>query len=241
MNPRQRKGMLLMAVAGLGLVLVFVLVAGYVADVRSEVEPKVKVLQLRADVPARRPFDDRSVTEIELPQKWAPVRALRDRSALAGLVAGVDLPRGSVLQQGMAVAPPELEEGQREIAILVDAETGVAGKVGAGSTVDVVATFEGDRSESNQPESRVIVSKARVIAVGQTTQKQRGGGDTTQVEPGQVVPVTFALTPVQALTMTYAESFAQEVRLALIRPGDDEAVPRDERSFPAPRKKATRR
>jgi pilus assembly protein CpaB len=234
-NPRQRRGILLIAMATIGLVMVFVLVAGYVADVRSEVDPKITVLQLGADIGARQPFDDRTLRDVEVPERWAPPRALRDRSTLAGLVAGVDLPRGATLQQGMAVAPPELEKGQREIAILVDAETGVAGKVGAGSTVDVVATFEGERSDSKRPESRIIVSNARVIAIGQPSQRKRGS-ETTQVEPGQVVPVTFALSPVEALTMTYAESFAQEVRLALIRQGDSEPIPRDERAFPAPRR-----
>jgi hypothetical protein len=39
-------------------------------------------------------------------------------------------------------------------------------------------------------------------------------------DPGQVVPITFALTPEQALVVSYAESNAAEVRLALLRPGD---------------------
>ena len=38
-------------------------------------------------------------------------------------------------------------------------------------------------------------------------------------DPAQVVPVTFALTPEQALVVSYAESNATEVRLALLRPG----------------------
>ena len=46
MNPRQRRGILLLTLSALGLLGVFVLVAGYVADVRGEVEPKVQVLTL---------------------------------------------------------------------------------------------------------------------------------------------------------------------------------------------------
>ena len=46
MNPRQRRGLLLIAIAALGLVVVFVLVAGYVSDVRREVDPKVSLLAL---------------------------------------------------------------------------------------------------------------------------------------------------------------------------------------------------
>ena len=100
MNPRQRLGALLVAMAAVGLILVFVIVAGIVADVRSEVDPKVTVLRLRTDVAARQPFEDSSVVEVKVPERYVPPRALRDRSALAGLVAGVDMPRGSVLQHG---------------------------------------------------------------------------------------------------------------------------------------------
>jgi hypothetical protein len=39
MNPRQRRGILLLTLSALGLLGVFVLVAGYVADVRAEVDP----------------------------------------------------------------------------------------------------------------------------------------------------------------------------------------------------------
>src|SRR5687768_16064880 len=42
MNPRQRRGILLLTLAALGLLGVFALVAGYVADVRAEVDPKVR-------------------------------------------------------------------------------------------------------------------------------------------------------------------------------------------------------
>ena len=50
-------------------------------------------------------------------------------------------------------------------------------------------------------------------------------------DPEQVVPVTFALDPRQALTVTYAESFASEVRLALRRPGEATELTRRERVY----------
>lgn len=225
--------------SAVGLILVFVLVAGYVADVREEVEPKIGVLRLDQDVARNQPIPDDATGLVEVPERYAPPRALRDRSALTGLVAGTSLPRGSVLQQGMAIAPPELESGQREIAILVDAETGVAGKVRPNDLVDVVATFDGERSPTSaRPQSQIIVSGARVLNVGAATARNRGpdttGGGGAEAEVGQSVPVTFALSVQDALTVTYAESFAQEVRLALTRPGDTERVPPDERVFPPP-------
>jgi pilus assembly protein CpaB len=67
-----------------------------------------------------------------------------------------------------------------------------------------------------------------VIDVGRPELKGGRGVQEQAADPEQVVPVTFALDARQALTVTYAESFAQEVRLALLRPGEEAALsPRD--------------
>ena len=41
----------------------------------------------------------------------------------------------------MLVTPPEINQGEREVAILVDAATGVAGKIAPGRQVDVIASY----------------------------------------------------------------------------------------------------
>jgi pilus assembly protein CpaB len=229
MNPRQRRAILLIALSAIGLIGVFVLVAGYVSDVRAEVDPKVYILQLTRSVDRNSAVPDNAVRFVEMPQKWAPRNALRDRGQLVGLVAASDLQAGSILQDGMLESPPELKPNEREIAITVDAETGVAGKVGPGSIVDIVATFGGD--QSTPAESTVVVAGARIIDVGQT--QLRGGRSVqgAQPDPSQVVPVTFALDPKEQLRVTYAESFAQEVRLALLRPGESSNLEPDERFY----------
>lgn len=218
MNPRQRRGLLLIAIAALGLVVVFVLVAGYVADVREEVDPKVRLLALAKPVEENQAITDEMVKTIEMPERWAPPAAMRDPGALVGLVAGTDLDADTLLQEDMLVAPPQLAPGQRELAILVDAETGVAGKIGPDSVVDLIATYPG--SDRKAPESRVVVPSARIIEVGQPRLKGGNGIQEQSADPGQVVPITFALSPEQALVVSYAESNASEVRLALLRPGD---------------------
>src|SRR5688572_28721673 len=121
----------------------------------------------------------------------------------------------------MLVDPPQLSRGQREVAILVDAETGVAGKIGPGSVVDIVATFDGDTQRGIAPRSTVVVPAARIIEVGQAQLKGGRGVQPAEADPTEVVPVTFALTPREQLRVTEAESFAQEVRLALRRQGDE--------------------
>ena len=234
MNPRQRRGLLLLVLSGLGLLAVFVLVASYVSDVRTEVDPKIKLLTLSKPVKAFQSIPDDAVTEITMPRRWAPRTALRDRSQLVGFVAGTDLRPDSLLQRDMLVAPPDLGPGQREMAILVDAETGVAGKIGPDSVVDIVGTFAGDAERGIPPRSTVVVPGARIIDVGQPQVKGGRGVQQPDADPQEVVPVTFALTPKQQLQVTHAESFAQEVRLALRRPGDIAPLEKGETLYTRP-------
>ena len=48
------------------------------------------------------------------------------------------------------------------------------------------------------------------------------------------MPVTFALTPMQQLRVTEAESFAQEVRLALLRPNETTPLKKNEQTYIRP-------
>jgi pilus assembly protein CpaB len=228
-NPRQRRGLLLIAIAALGLAVVFVLIAGYVADVRREVDPKVSLIALAKPVERYQAITDDMVKTTEMPERWAPPSALRDPGQLVGLVAGTDLEPETLLQRDMLTAPPQLAPGQRELAILVDAETGVAGKIGPDALVDVIATYPGD--ERKAAESRVVVPNARIIEVGQPRLAGGRGVQEQAADPAEVVPVTFALTPEQALVVSYAESNATEVRLALLRPGSEEDLKKRQRAY----------
>jgi pilus assembly protein CpaB len=218
-------------IAAAGLVGVFLLIAGYVRDVSRQVGPKIEVLELTRPLAAYQQPTSNDLGFTEVPAKWAPRDALRDPSQVAGLVAGVALPAGTELEQGMLIAPPTLKPGQREIAILVDAETGVAGNLQPGSLVDIVATFQGNSQQGSKNSARVVVPDARVLQVGSpttTTTSTTGGAATASSQAAlqnAVVPVTFALTPQQVLQVSYAESFAQKVRLSVIAPNTTGATP----------------
>ncbi len=220
--------------SGLGLLAVFVLVASYVADVRTEVDPKIRLLTLSKPVKQFESIPDGAVTEVTMPKRWAPPTALRSRAQLVGYVAGTNLSRDSMLQKDMLIAPPELGPGQREVAILVDAETGVAGRIGPGSIVDIVGSFAGSPDRGVKPKSTVVVPAARIIAVGQPQLKGGRGVQPAESDPKQVVPVTFALTPKENLHVIEAESFADEVRLALRRPNDTSPLKKGELSYSRP-------
>ena len=52
MNPRQRRAVLLLAIAAIGLIGVFALVANYVSEVETQVGDKMVVLELTRPVAA---------------------------------------------------------------------------------------------------------------------------------------------------------------------------------------------
>jgi pilus assembly protein CpaB len=220
MNPRQRRAVLLLALAFAGLIGVFALVANYVSDVDTQVGPKITVLELTKPVDANEAINDEDVTEKLIPRRWAPKAALTDRNQLIGFVAGAKLEPNSILQEGMLVTPPEIHPGEREVALLVDASSGVAGKITPNRLVDVIAAFPPDAQQKKPARTIVLVSGARVIAVGQPQLKGANGVQDAQRDPTQVVPVTFALSKRQEVLVSHAESFAQDVRLALLPPGD---------------------
>jgi pilus assembly protein CpaB len=218
LNPRQRQGALLLVVAGAGLIAVFVLIVGYVRNVSKQVGPKIQVLELNSTLQPYQPITLSMLGYRSVPARWASQNALRSPGQAVGEVSDVTIPAGTDLESGMLSAPPTIQAGQEEMAIYVDAETGVAGQITPGSDVSIVATFQGNNSAGSS--ARVIVPAAKVLGIGTPT--TAGGSGTSSSQPssqGQVVPVTFALTPTQVLAVSYAESFAQKVRLALMTPG----------------------
>ena len=159
MTPRQRRGVLLLFVAGIGAILVFSLISGYVSDVRKDVEPKTGVLVLTRAVPELQPIPPDAVAMKSVPEKWVGRQALRDPSQIGSLVPNEPLPAGVELQQGMLVEPPALEKGQQEISILINADTGVAGKLKPGDMVDVLATFQPDDQTRSPASARTIIRR----------------------------------------------------------------------------------
>ena len=240
MTPRQRRGVLLLFVAAVGAILVFSAISSYVDDVRKDVDPKTTVLVLTRSVPELQPIPLEAVREQSAPVKWAGRQALRDAAEIGSLVPNTPLEAGVELQQGMLVEPPSLEEGQQEISILINADTGVAGKLQPGDSVDVLATFPADERQHSPASARTLIRRARVVTVGLPRSAARPGtnpqdGTQTANEQQVLVPVTFALRPTLALRLTYAETFASEIRLSLIRRGDEgRKLPKGKREFTLP-------
>lgn len=229
MNPRQRRGVLLIGLAVIAAGGVFWMVSQYLADVRTQLGPMVSVVAVADDdLP---PFATPSSEDLEVrevPRRWLPPNSFTDPAQIGDRVTAAAVPAGTVLSQGMFLDRPAIGPGEREIAIMVDAETGVGGKITSGAVVDIFATFVGD--DSTAPSSRIVVQRAEIIEVGSPVDTPAGvaGPGSVGFGSSQRLPVTFRLSIEDARTLTYVESFAASIRLALRAPTDDEILSSDE-------------
>jgi pilus assembly protein CpaB len=231
MNSRQRRGIILLLLSVLCALGAFAGVFAVIHDAESKVGPETTAYRLRADVPAYQLLEESKdrFEKISMPKRWLPPTAVTDLAQLNGKMAVTPLHKGSLLQQDMIAARPELKPGQQEIAIMIDAATGVAGKITPGARVNVYATFEG-KKEGAPDQSKIIVTNARVLDVGRITALDPDSSKNQQ-QPTEAVPITFALSTLDAQRITYAESFAQRVRLALVAPGSETSVPDKDRTY----------
>ncbi|MFI6353099.1 Flp pilus assembly protein CpaB [Streptomyces sp. NPDC050743] len=229
MNSRQRRGVILLILSVLCALGAFAGVLSVVRNVDSKVGPEVTAYRVRSDVKPYTTLDAGQFEKIEMPRRWLSGNAVTDLRQIQGKIAVTTLRKGSLLQSDMIVDQPALQPGQQEVAIMIDAATGVAGKITPGSHVNVYATFAG-KKEGDPDQSKIIVTDARVLDVGQITALDPDQSKNQQ-QPSEAVPITFALSTLDAQRITYAESFAQRVRLALVAPGSETSVPDKDRTY----------
>jgi pilus assembly protein CpaB len=195
-------------VLSVGLAIaVFLGVATYVDSVNRRVGPMVTVYQATEDLNAFSQLTADRVEAVAVPAQWTDEASRLTVQDIEGRTIAVPLSAGSRVSMDILVPPSDLNPNEREVAINVDAVTGIAGRVRPGDRVDVYAVFADVPGLANQ--SRILVRNVRVVSVGGTQQvEQRETG-----EIQDVVPVTLALVPQDALAVTYASTFAEQVRL----------------------------
>jgi len=231
MNSRQRRGVILLVLSVLCAVGAFAGVLSVIRDVNSKVGPEVPAYRLKSDIAPYKELTADQFERVSMPDRWLSSTAVTSLSQVRGKIAVTQLKKGSLLQTDMIVDRPALEAGQQEIAILIDAATGVAGKIDPGSRVNIYATFKDD-TDNGKDQSKVIVQNARVIDVGKLTALDPGqSGNDRRRSADEAVPITFALDTADAQRVAYAESFAEHVRLALIADGADAPVAPGDRSY----------
>ncbi|MFC8014096.1 Flp pilus assembly protein CpaB [Streptomyces cinereoruber] len=215
MNSRQRRGVILLLLSVLCALGAFAGVLAVISDVNSKVGPETTAYRIKTNVKPYEALNAGQFEKITMPKRWLSETAVTDLVAIRGKIAVTTLKAGSLLQEDMIVDRPALQPGQQEIAIMIDAGTGVAGKITAGATVNIYATFAGEK-KGDPDQSRMIVSGARVLDVGRLTPASERSDRSDKAT--STVPITFALSTLDTQRVAYAESFAEHVRLALVAP-----------------------
>lgn len=216
MNPRQRRGALFLLASVVLATIVFVSVGRYVSQVESQVGPTITVFQVSQPIDPYSPLGASNVEAIEVPRRWAAPTAVTSMRSLEGRRVGFELASGTIVSSDMFIPTTDLSPTEREIAVNVNSVTGVAGRVEPGDRVDIVAVFSDVPGLPKQV--RVLVRDVRIVSIGGRQTVTRDTDDSVG-EKQDVVPVTLALEPKDTLAVTYAGSFAEEVRLVAL-PGD---------------------
>jgi len=231
MNSRQRRGVILLVLSVLCALGAFAGVLSVIRDVNSKVGPEVAAYRLKSDIAPYKELSADQFQKVSMPKRWLSDTAVTSLSQIRGKIAVTQLEKGSLLQSDMIVDQPSLEAGQQEIAIMIDASTGVAGKINPGSRVNIYATFKAE-NDKTKDQSKVIVENARVLDVGKLTALDPGqSSDDRRRNASEAVPITFALDTADAQRVAYAESFAEHVRLALVAGGSETSVPPSDRTY----------
>ncbi len=217
MNPRQRRGVLFILLAALLAVVVFFVIASYVGRVQSQVGSVVTVYRAAEDLPAYAELDESSLVADEVPARWLSESARVTPEDLLGRRIGFNVAEGTLLSSDMLVPPSDLSPTEREIAIQVNQITGIADRVRPGDFVDIYAVFADVPGLPKQV--RVLVQNVRVVSVRGSQVRVDENSPSGQQN---VVPVTLALEPNDALAVTYAAAFAEEVRLVGLPTGTPE-------------------
>lgn len=232
MNSRQRRGVILLVLSVLCALGAFAGVLSVIRDVNSKVGPEVTAYRLKSDIAPYKELTAGQFEKISMPERWLSDTAVTSLAEIRGKIAVTQLEKGSLLQTDMIVDRPELEAGQQEIAIMIDASTGVAGKINPGSRVNIYATFKAEDNDKGVDQSKLIVADARVLDVGKLTALEPGqSSNDRRRTANEAVPITFALDTADAQRVAYAESFAEHVRLALVAGGSTSTVPPGDRSY----------
>lgn len=214
------------------IALAFALVAGGLAasqvesridEVESRVGAPVPVVVAARDVRAGTRLEadalDRLLAVEEVPERFAPPDAIAAPEEATGLRLATPLPSGSYVEvgdletgpaPGAAPAAPDLAPGERVVEVPV-AGGGLAGAP-PGSRVDVLVTT---RPEIGGGRTYVALQSVELLDARAALES---AGD--PAAPSTGATAALRVTVEQAVMLTAAENFAQEIRLLMRSPQD---------------------
>lgn len=249
--------LILVAAAIVGLAAAF-LAGRYINAARLKVEAQAKpveVLVATKDLPqgmtAEQLFSGGYVEKRAIPAQFVASGAISSSSAVEGQLLAASVSAGEQLtkarfsyasQAGLAFSVPE----DHVAVAMADSEViGVAGLVRPGDFVAVIATFESGSNAVADAETRIIIPKARVLAVDDSlssiestapaTEKKSSvlsGGGKTMADKTAPATITLALSSADAERLVFADEEGA-VRLALLASGVTDVARTSGTRYPA--------
>ena len=145
----------------------------------------------------------------------------------------LDIQQGAIILREF-LATNRLAEGLMEVSLAVNSTTSVGGRVRPGQRVDVIVSYKQGNGENTKSVTEVLLQAIEVLAVVNDNQRLERLGQYSDPASGAAyavyqdmaqgptlnTSVVLALSPEDAIRLTYMINFAQEVRLLIRRPGD---------------------
>ncbi len=204
MITRRRRGMILLAVAGAGVVVTFLSVLSYTQEVASRLGPTQTVVTTSRDIPPWTPITTEDVSVLSVPVRFAPAGALGSTGDVVGQVSPMRMPTGTFVLTSSIVDPPRLAPDEREVTLQADGEVSFGGTIAVDDVVDITAVYSDSGFEP------VVLIPGRVLAVHAATAER---GDTLvslAVQPDGVTEIARARAAADAIIV--ARQAPSEVR-----------------------------
>jgi pilus assembly protein CpaB len=196
------------------------------APAQGVVATHAVVVTTRA-VPAGKPLPADALQVLQLPID--PGGAYQDVARVAGQVPLVNLGANVPVLESQLLAglARQIPDGERAMAVAVDEVIGVGNQVQPGDFVDVFVVLRRDSQEIPQSQTRMLLSRLRVLAYGNgavnEAPKQQGEQMMARREGAKTAVLSVPLEQVSKLVMAQQ---AGRLMLALRNP-TDEAMPSD--------------
>lgn len=214
--------------------LAAVMAATYLNSARVRLDAQsepVEVLVAQEEIPrgtsAEDLFTKKLVTTQKIPRQFIAAGAISSQRALDGQVLSVGLSQGEQLTSGRFQYPSQagiaysVPANYVALSIAVDKVTSVSGLLRPGDQVMVIGTVASGSKDKPAVSTKVLVPKARVLAVGsdsgagsqnQPTTQQAGGlmgaAGRTQAD-STVNAVTVAVSPSDAERIVYVANLGE--------------------------------
>ncbi|MFQ3236172.1 MAG: pilus assembly protein CpaB [Paraglaciecola sp.] len=217
MNKNTITFITLSAVFGVGAVFI---AKNWLDNNQQEItEEQVNVVMTTMNIPAGSIIAAKDVRLAVFPKSTAPEKTINNLEDTLGKVAKSQLYVGDLVRAERLANPGDgsylaslIGENMRAITIRVNDVVGVAGFILPGNTVDILNTFQQERTATTE----VILSQIKILAVD-----QRAAGGENKPQLVRAVTVEVNLTQAEILMNARRDGYLQ---LALRNPIDNKEV-----------------